>query len=141
MADFQIVRDFRIDAGHRVFQHEGKCGSLHGHSYTFEVWAGKNSLDPLGRVIDFSVLKEKIGTWLEENWDHAMLLYHGDDVAKFYLEHPLFAKQKNYLLPFNPTAENLALYLRIRADELLADTGIKITKVVCHETPNCRAIA
>jgi 6-pyruvoyltetrahydropterin/6-carboxytetrahydropterin synthase len=142
---YTVVRKFHIDAGHRIFGHENKCSSLHGHSYSFEVYAKAEDLDNLGRVIDFGVLKEKIGNWLEEHWDHAMILWEGDPAGHQWIDelqaYPPFHDQKVYLLPFNPTAENLASFLLEKSNELLIETGIKVAKVVCWETPNCCAIA
>src|SRR5262249_14498003 len=51
------TRLLQFDAGHRVYQHEGKCANLHGHRYTAEITAQAEALDKIGRVIDFSVLK------------------------------------------------------------------------------------
>jgi len=144
-----IMRKFGIDAGHRLWQHEGKCKHLHGHRYEFQVWFTAEDLDSIGRVIDFSEIKNKIGGWLEANWDHGMILNENDPIAKLWgwgdIEHsdelnPL-DEMKSFLLPCNPTAENLASYLLKIANELMLDTGVKVTKVGVYETPNCMASA
>jgi 6-pyruvoyltetrahydropterin/6-carboxytetrahydropterin synthase len=59
-----VSRYHDISAGHRVCGHESKCSHLHGHNYriTFECTA--DELDHLGRVIDFSLIKEKLCQWL-----------------------------------------------------------------------------
>jgi hypothetical protein len=36
-------------------------------------------LDPVGRVIHFAVLKERVGGWGNRNWDHGSI-YHTQDV-------------------------------------------------------------
>lgn len=132
------VRAFTIDAGHRVFKHEGKCAHLHGHTYRIEVHA-RGQLDELGRVIDFSVLKERIGTWLDINWDHGFVLNINDGAVHSAL---MALGSKFYLLPYNPTAENMAKYLLVHVcPEALNNTGIEVFKVVVHETPNCYAEA
>ena len=154
---YTIRRRFEIDAGHRVYGHEGKCASLHGHRYAFQVYFQQveNSLDNLGRVVDFSVAKNKVGAWLENNWDHAMLLWTDDPVSIFWncdvsspkddviLRRAIqeLRKGKYFLLPVNPTAENLAGYLLEVTNQLLNETGIVCNKVECWETPNCMAIA
>lgn len=138
------IRKFSIDCGHRVYGHESKCAHLHGHTYGIEVHAraltqnGNSGLDSLGRVIDFSVLKERIGTWLDREWDHGFLVY----VEDMMLLQALSAlATKKYIFPFNPTAENIARYLLEKTEWLLADTGVEVFKVVVHETPNCFAEA
>jgi hypothetical protein len=44
-----------------------------------------------------------------------------------------------YWMPAPPTAENLAAELGRIAGELLADTGVTVTRVRIWETPNCYA--
>ena len=145
-----ICRKFRIDAGHRVYGHEGKCASLHGHSYEFWVYV-KGRLDPLGRVIDYGVIKHEVGNWLEQTWDHAMILWEKDPIAPLWtgeeaLETPgeavgILENHKHFLLAFNPTAENLAQHLLAVSSSLLRDYKLEVDRVVCWETPNCFAEA
>lgn len=149
------TRRLEFDAGHRVVRHESKCAHLHGHRYVVEVTAQAESLDDVGRVIDFSVLKQKLGGWLDEKWDHGLVLWTDDPLVKpiSRLEvvpappeqdraHELPVRQKLYLMPSNPTAENMAGYLlREIFPQLLAGTGVTLVKVVVHETPNCKAEA
>lgn len=137
------TRRLTFCAGHRVFGHESKCSHLHGHNYVVEVTA-HGRLDDIGRVIDFSVLKAKLGTWLEEQWDHGFVLFEGDKEAVFLLSR--FAasggQQKLYKMPYNPTAENMAKYLLNEiCPKLFEDDMIIITSVVVHETENCYARA
>jgi 6-pyruvoyltetrahydropterin/6-carboxytetrahydropterin synthase len=136
----RCIRSFSIDAGHRVYGHESKCANLHGHTYTISVHAEAQELDKVGRVIDFSVLKDKIGTWLLDNWDHGFLYYDQDkEVEKIFLNN---IGWKSCCLPCNPTAENMASYLLWEiCPELMQDTGVRIVKVEVRETPNCYAVA
>src|SRR5256885_13915911 len=62
-----VTRKFWFSYGHRVFQHEGACGNLHGHNGVVNVTATANELDNVGRVIDFGVLKNKIDPWIQNN--------------------------------------------------------------------------
>lgn len=134
------TRTFSIDCGHRVFKHESKCSHLHGHTYRIETHARalNAQLDGIGRVIDFSVLKERIGGWLDREWDHGFLVNIEDTAV---LNALVALNTKKYTLPFNPTAENIARYLLEKSEWLLADTGVEVFKVVVHETPNCFAEA
>jgi 6-pyruvoyltetrahydropterin/6-carboxytetrahydropterin synthase len=144
-----IVRKFEIDAGHRVHGHGGKCKNFHGHRYRFDVHISIEELDKLGMVCDFSKIKLLIGNWLEYYWDHGMLLYEKDPLAIWFVyeeltipdgtvESPLF-QQKHFILPSNPTAENLASFLLTKSNDLLTmeNMGCKAIQVDCWETPNC----
>jgi 6-pyruvoyltetrahydropterin/6-carboxytetrahydropterin synthase len=64
-----------ISCGHRVYGHESKCAHLHGHNYRVFFVCTIPELDKVGRVIDFSVMKEKLCMFLEDSWDHKMLIY------------------------------------------------------------------
>lgn len=136
-----VTRKLEFDAGHRVMNHESKCATLHGHRYVIEVTATAPELDQIGRVIDFSVLKEKIGTWLDENWDHNVIVFSED---KTTIEALLMIPRKKdpFICPFNPTAENMARYLLTEICPMLMEkTGVTVTKIKVWETPNCFAEA
>ena len=133
------TRRLQFCAGHRVMGHENKCSNLHGHNYVVFVTASADQLDNLGRVIDFSVLKEKLGGWIDKCWDHGMIIYADDDDWIKLCED---MDTKLYALPINPTAENMAQYLIEYVCPLLfKDNAIEVSKVVLWETENCYAEA
>lgn len=136
---YTIERKLSFDAAHRLVNHSGKCQYLHGHRYTVTV-SISSSLDAIGRVIDFSVVKDYLGKWIEENWDHNTILNAED---KTLIEGVLlFCKPPGpYLLAYNPTAENLAKHLLMTVCPLLfAESGVTVKAIRIDETPNCSAI-
>lgn len=136
-----ITRRLEFDAGHRVFNHEGKCANLHGHRYVVEIVATAPQLDSLGRVIDFSILKGTIGQWIDDNWDHTTILFNKDEQA-IQAVRWIVQNKAVFVSTFNPTAENMAEFLlREICPQLLAGTQVVVTKVIVHETPNCKAEA
>ena len=131
-------------AGHRVHGHENKCAQPHGHQYvayiTVQMMTGGQEVDHLGRVIDFSCIKERVGTWIDRAWDHGFVLWDRDHEMIEALKQVKAAKV--YRMPYNPTAENMALYLLEHVcPDLLADTNCSVVKVVIQETENCTAEA
>ena len=66
--------------------YESKCNNLHGHNWRVTIHCKSKELNEDGMVIDFTHVKQQI---------------HG------YLDHGNF----NELLPFNPTAENIAKWI------------------------------
>lgn len=132
----KITRRLEFDAGHRVMGHGGKCASPHGHRYVVEVTCSAPTLDDLGMVMDFGCIKEKLGTWLDDEWDHGMVLDKRDPLIE-----RLFG-YKVYELPYNPTAENMAKYL---AEEVWPNLmfehaeDVHLVSVRVWETPNCSA--
>lgn len=139
-----------ISCGHRVVGHEGKCQHLHGHNYRIHFKIGAQQLDDIGRVLDFSVIKSKLCMWLEENWDHKFLAWDKDPVMKQIhdacWESGAFQYTKQTLsdsivwVPFNPTAENMGLYLlNVVGLTRLRNTGCKLLSVTVEETRKCAA--
>ena len=123
--------------GHRVYQHESKCASLHGHNYRIHFYCEAPRLDEIGRVIDFSDIKKYLCQWLEENWDHKFLVYDKDP----WLEQLKAIDQEGTVgVEFNPTAENMATYLLTEiGPQQLKDSPVKLIKVVVDETRKCSA--
>lgn len=119
-----------------MFGHEGKCANVHGHRYSVHLTLCA-PVDSLGRVIDFGEVKAVFGKWLDDHWDHALVLWDADPLAGVLEQEG----QRVFRLPVNPTAENLALYLLRTAPQILTDHKVTVTKVLVQETPNCYAEA
>jgi 6-pyruvoyltetrahydropterin/6-carboxytetrahydropterin synthase len=132
------TREHEIACGHRVVGHEGKCRNIHGHNYLFTFHCEAQALDHLGRVIDFSVIKDRLCLWLERYWDHRTLLWVNDEQAGAFQQ----LDPTVTTVPFNPTAENIADYmLNVIGPKQLEGTGVQLVKVTVGETRKCSASA
>lgn len=136
-----ISRRLEWDAGHRVYGHESKCNNLHGHRYVAEVTVTAPGLDTVGRIIDFSCIKELIGRYIDKSWDHNLMLHPDDPLNAVIDANPsAFNDRAPYVMKYgNPTAENIAHELFDIAVELLGshDVALTVTSVKVWETPNC----
>lgn len=124
-----------ICCGHRVVGHESKCKHLHGHNYRFHFSVEAVKLDELGRVLDFSVIKSTLCEWLEQTWDHKFLMWEQDPYMETLLE---LSEESMVIVPFNPTAENMAQYiLEVVAPSLLSPYDCRLVSCRIEETRKC----
>lgn len=138
-----IIREHEICAGHTVTGHEGKCRHLHGHNYKFKLHVRvrkdlvTDNLDSVGRVIDFSVVKDLLCEWLENQWDHKFLINKDDPRLAALCETD---PASLVICEFNPTAENMAGYLvEVIGPAVFHDTDVELFGVELYETSKCCA--
>ena len=135
---YTVTKRFEFDAAHRLFGYEGKCKHLHGHHYVAEVTVKGPTLDDLGMLTDFGVLKRCIGEWIDDWWDHNVLLSAHDPLRETLLSKPsLNAGRLPYLVGnYQPTAEWMAKIL-FDTCRFILPPGVEVDRVRIYETPDC----
>lgn len=84
---YYVRKRIEISAAHRLeLSYESKCTRLHGHNWIITVECRTHELNADGMVADFTDIKRKIMELL----DHRVI---------------------NDVVPFNPTAENIARWV------------------------------
>lgn len=135
-----IMRRIKFCAGHRLYQHGGKCEHFHGHNYVADVFVTSEEVDSVGRVLDFADLKARTKGWIDANWDHSFLVFEQDQNAIEALEK--VQPSKLFKLPYNPTAENMAKYLlEVMCPAVLEGSGARAVRVRIWETEEAYAEA
>lgn len=129
---YTVSREFAFCYGHRLLEYAGKCAHLHGHNATVRITLRSERLDESGMVLDFTELKRTIGLWIETELDHRMLLCERDPLLPLLRE----AGEPVVVLPFNPTAENLARLIF----EKVREFKLPVTETALWETGKCCAV-
>lgn len=140
-----ITRKLEFDAGHRIPDHKSQCRNLHGHRYTVEITLVGNVIDQEGSsdngmIMDFSDVKALAKQFLVDVWDHAFLVYEKDRAVREFLDS--LPGHKTVVIDRIPTVENLAqtaFDILKGAYQDRYGTGLRLQKLVLHETPNCWA--
>lgn len=124
---FRVTQEIDFCYGHRLLNYAGKCRHLHGHNGRILITLEAEKLDHRGMLVDFSDIKQSIRTWVDNELDHRMILNESDPIVPTLQQfgEPL------YLLPYNPTAENIARLIY----ETTADRGFPVVEVSIWETP------
>lgn len=129
-----MVKRLEFDAAHRLLNHESKCRNVHGHRYAVEVHLtllSSSSLDEAGRIVDFGDVKEKLGGWIDAYLDHAYIANASDPLLPALIEQ----RMKVCQVPFETSAENLAVFLLVQARKVLDLPNARVSKLVLFETP------
>lgn len=141
----KVSKRFRWEAAHRLPWHEGACRFVHGHSYRMMVeLEGEPTEDTPGgsaMLIDFKHVKRMVMP-LVDAMDHAMLINKTDTDLKEAVEK---LESKIYIMPYDSTAENLALHVAEEIEEegaaVLRQHGVHTIRVQVWETETCYAEA
>ena len=128
---FLVTREIRFCYGHRLLEYAGKCRHLHGHNGRAVISLAAQQLDPLGMVMDFSHIKRVVSEWIDDKFDHKMLLHKDDPLLPLLLQH----NQPVFPLDVNPTAENIARLIY----DFTFQQGFPVVQVQLWETDDSYA--
>jgi 6-pyruvoyltetrahydropterin/6-carboxytetrahydropterin synthase len=92
-------------------------------------------------VIDFGLLKELVGQWIDKTWDHTAILMRGDPEPAVAQVAQLNEKLgfPVYFMDEPPTVENIVQELARVARRLLQPLDVEVVAIRLWETPNCSA--
>lgn len=108
----KATKIFTFDSAHKLDDYEGKCRHLHGHTYRLEVTV-MGALSENGMVFDFSKLKQVVSDRVVSKLDHKYL---------------------NDLFDFNPTSENIAVWIFEQIADNFETTSCRLEVIRLWET-------
>jgi 6-pyruvoyltetrahydropterin/6-carboxytetrahydropterin synthase len=136
MTNIRVTREFRFEMAHSLWNYDGPCKNIHGHSYKLYVTVigkpSEDSSDPKnGMVIDFSDLKKIIDENVIDYFDHSVIISSEADNPELKKISEMF--DKFYIVDYQPTCENLVNQIARIIKEKLPEK-IKLFSVRLRET-------
>jgi 6-pyruvoyltetrahydropterin/6-carboxytetrahydropterin synthase len=106
----RVTKEFTFEMAHALWNYDGPCRNVHGHSYKlFVTLSGVPVSEPgnskNGMVIDFTDLKSIVEKGIVKVFDHAIVLSRRFDKEKSEMFTKMFGN--TVLVDYQPTCENL----------------------------------
>lgn len=117
---YEVAYETTFCSTHRLTRAGEPLEPLHGHDWRVEVVAAGESLDDVGVVIDFEVLKEVVAG-IAAGFHYADMNAHPD------------------LAGLSPSAEVVARYFFERTRQGMGEAGRLLRRVRVWEAPGCSA--
>jgi 6-pyruvoyltetrahydropterin/6-carboxytetrahydropterin synthase len=141
MEKIRVTKEFHFEMAHALWNYDGKCKHIHGHSYKLLVTLrGEPIQDPndpkLGMILDFGDLKKIVKEPVVDMLDHSLALNKIAGPAIPDRSNQMY--HKVHFFDFQPTVENLVLYIADTVKALLPP-GIDLYSVRLHETASAYA--
>lgn len=164
---FTVSKEIEFDAGHRVPNHKSKCRNPHGHRYRLRVTitgdiVTTSGASDEGMLADFGDLKTFMTEKVHDVLDHGFVAYDDDKQMLIALgeasEGDMSSPGHEYwqivdhdsgeenrfgwkviVVPFVPTAENLAKWCWGQLEESVQSLGFQMSLVELWETPTSLA--
>ncbi len=137
-----IRRWVETDTGHRIPNHRSKCRNLHGHRYRWEAElegevVTQEGASEEGMLIDFGDVSKILEEHIHDVVDHAFIVFDGDAEAMQALS-TMGDDHKTLVVPFVPTAENLAKWAYEQVNPLIMSSygnALRLHAFHVRETP------
>ncbi len=122
MKKVRITKEFDFEMAHALWNYDGACKNIHGHSYRLFVTVSgvpteDESNPKFGMVLDFKELKAVVRSTIINKLDHSLIVYHKTDGES--LKHLRNMYEKVYVYYFQPTCENLVCHIAELLNEQL----------------------
>ena len=136
MSVIRVTKEFNFEIAHALWNYDGPCKNLHGHSYKlFVTVMGSPIEDPHnpknGMVIDFGDLKRIVNEEIVEPLDHAVILNTRALEENIAAVRQMF--DKRFVVNYQPTCENMVIDFAGRITARLPER-LRLHSLKLHET-------
>lgn len=138
MPKIRVTKKFRFEMAHALYEYDGICRNIHGHTYHLEVTLlGEPQQTPGhpkdGMVLDFGILKKTVNDKIVRTFDHALVV--SSIFPKDHIEAFQKATERLVVVNFQPTTENLIVHF----SEILQQafpSNVSLFSMRLYETDN-----
>lgn len=136
MGKIRITKEFDFEMAHALWNYDGACKNIHGHSYKlFVTLTGTPNEDPndpkFGMVLDFKDLKKLVKGPIVDFLDHSLMVYQ--EVDEVFLKAVTDMYKKVHVVDFQPTSENMVLFIVETIGKVLRH-GLELHSIKLYET-------
>ncbi len=141
MTKIRITKEFSFETSHALYQYDGLCKNIHGHSYKlFVTLIGEpiNDIEnpKLGMVMDFGDLKKIVNKLIVNKFDHSIILNSKSKLSLSKSSEEMFIRI--HFVDYQPTCENLVIYFAKILKKHL-QKNVELFSIKLHETANSYA--
>mgnify|MGYP003602249112 FL=1 len=135
----RITKIFTFETAHVLYNYDGKCKNMHGHSYKLFVTVKGTPINDInnvknGMVVDFGDIKKIVKEEIVDVWDHAVLL----NALTPHKELGEKKKKKGHKViecNYQPTCENMLYEIAEKIKNKLP-SHVQLAYLKLHETEN-----
>jgi 6-pyruvoyltetrahydropterin/6-carboxytetrahydropterin synthase len=136
MPKIRVTKRFHFEMAHTLYEYDGLCRNIHGHSYYLEVTLiGEPRNEPKhpkdGMVMDFGEMKELVKTQIVNRFDHALMV--NSLIPEKQKEILRQTTERFIVVDFQPTSENMVVYIAEILQQHLP-SGVNLFSVRLYET-------
>ena len=132
----RVSKQFNFEAAHALWNYNGKCKNIHGHTYKLFVTVTGKAIDEPGTpkngmVIDFGDLKKIVKTHIVDVYDHALILNKKASFKRLEINKQMF--ERYIQTEYQPTCENMVRNFALIIKKRLPKK-VKLHSVRLYET-------
>ncbi|MCL3780207.1 6-carboxytetrahydropterin synthase QueD [Prolixibacteraceae bacterium JC049] len=136
MAKIRLTKQYDFEMAHALYNYDGRCRNVHGHSYKLSVTIIgeplKDDTHPKnGMVMDFGDLKKIVQEDIVDSLDHALVTYKDAPQDKLLELGVMY--ERYHVFDFQPTSENLVIYIAEQIQKALPER-VQLHSIRLNET-------
>ncbi|MEE4286922.1 MAG: 6-carboxytetrahydropterin synthase QueD [Mariniphaga sp.] len=136
MPKIRVTKRFHFEMAHTLYEYDGLCRNIHGHSYNLEVTLRGEPLNQPGHpkdgmVMDFSDLKNIVKENIVSRFDHSLMV--NKLVPQEQIDLLRKTSERIILVDFQPTTENISSHIAGILQQHLP-SGVELFSIRLYET-------